>query len=226
MSGTLSPVAEQQFFDDTGVPLAGGLLYTYASGTSTPATTYTDALLMVPHTNPIVLDSAGRAVIYLPAAAFKYVLTDANNVPIGLTIDPVTSIGLQQAGSVSVFDFEGDPNSPITAATYPIGTTWASNHAGTGWYGVDATNINPGTYNLSGMLLATTGTVTAALVNLSDGAPQTPIVTIASASTTGAQVLSGAVLFAIAGIVKTYAIKVQVSDGTGFAWNLQLVKTG
>ena len=62
MSITLSPLAGAgwQFFDDNGVPLAGGLIYTYLSGTSTPATTYTSSSGVTPNTNPIVLDAAGR----------------------------------------------------------------------------------------------------------------------------------------------------------------------
>lgn len=49
-----------QFFDNNGVPLAGGLIYTYAAGTTTPQATYTTSAGTVAHTNPIVLNSAGR----------------------------------------------------------------------------------------------------------------------------------------------------------------------
>ena len=49
-----------QFFDNNGVPLAGGLIYTYAAGTTTPQATYTTSAGTIAHTNPIVLDSAGR----------------------------------------------------------------------------------------------------------------------------------------------------------------------
>jgi hypothetical protein len=49
-----------QFFDNSGVPLAGGLIYTYEAGTTTPAATYTSAAGTIAHTNPIVLDAAGR----------------------------------------------------------------------------------------------------------------------------------------------------------------------
>ena len=49
-----------QFFTDNGVPLSGGLLYTYAAGTTTPETTYTDNTGTTQNANPIVLDAAGR----------------------------------------------------------------------------------------------------------------------------------------------------------------------
>ena len=49
-----------QFFDNNGVPLAGGLIYTYAAGTTTPQATYTTSAGTIAHANPIVLDSAGR----------------------------------------------------------------------------------------------------------------------------------------------------------------------
>ena len=49
-----------QFFDNNGVPLAGGLIYTYEAGTTTPQVTYTTSAGTIAHTNPIVLNSAGR----------------------------------------------------------------------------------------------------------------------------------------------------------------------
>jgi hypothetical protein len=57
----LSPVGNgQQFFDNNGVPLAGGLIYTYQAGSSTPLTTYTTSSGTIPNTNPIVLNASGR----------------------------------------------------------------------------------------------------------------------------------------------------------------------
>lgn len=54
-----------QFFDDNGVPLAGGFVYTYtATGTFTiPKATYTTAAGNVEQTNPIVLDASGRPTL-------------------------------------------------------------------------------------------------------------------------------------------------------------------
>lgn len=62
MAVNLSPLAGAgwQFFDNSGVILSGGLLYTYASGTTTPQATYTSSSGSTANSNPIVLDSAGR----------------------------------------------------------------------------------------------------------------------------------------------------------------------
>jgi hypothetical protein len=72
-----------QFCDNNGNPLAGGSIYTYIAGTSTPQATYTDSGLSVPNANPIVLDSAGRCVMYLPTTpAIKLVVKDSTAVTI------------------------------------------------------------------------------------------------------------------------------------------------
>jgi hypothetical protein len=74
--GTLAPEAWQTFFTDAGAIAAGYKVFTYAAGTTTKQTTYTDANLTVANTNPIILDSAGRCVMFFPVgAAFKCVLT-------------------------------------------------------------------------------------------------------------------------------------------------------
>jgi len=75
-----------QFFTNNGDPLSGGLLYTYAAGTTTPQTTYTSLSGATANTNPIVLDAAGRppAEIWLAdGSSFKFVLKDATGVQIG-----------------------------------------------------------------------------------------------------------------------------------------------
>ena len=74
---SLMPTGKQQYFNPTsGRPLAGGLLYTYAAGTSTPKTTWQDAAGTTPNTNPITLDSTGSALIYWDGA-YKVVLKDS-----------------------------------------------------------------------------------------------------------------------------------------------------
>lgn len=83
-----------QFFDNSGVPLTGGLLYTYLAGTTTPATTYTSNLGSTPNTNPIVMDSAGRcpSEVWLNSGTnYKFVLKTSTEVLIG-TWDNVPGI--------------------------------------------------------------------------------------------------------------------------------------
>jgi hypothetical protein len=87
--------AGQQFFDNNGVILSGGKLYSYTAGTSTPQATYTSISGSTAHTNPIVLDSAGRVStgeIWLTAGSnYKFVLYTSANVLI-TTWDNITGI--------------------------------------------------------------------------------------------------------------------------------------
>ncbi len=68
----LTPMPVMQFFDDNGDPLAGGKLYTYEAGTTTPLATYTDEGGGTANTNPVILDSAGRANIWLVTTDLYY----------------------------------------------------------------------------------------------------------------------------------------------------------
>jgi hypothetical protein len=77
-----------QFFDNSGVPLSGGLVYTYQAGTTTPQTTYTTSEGNAAHTNPIILNSAGRVPsggeIWLTNdLSYKFILKDSVGVLIG-----------------------------------------------------------------------------------------------------------------------------------------------
>ena len=92
MSATLLPVLKQRFFDLNGLPLAGGLLYSYLAGTTTPAATYTDETAASSNSNPVTLDADGYAAIWLGAGAYKFVLEDVNNV-VQFTVDNVSNYG-------------------------------------------------------------------------------------------------------------------------------------
>jgi len=80
--------AGAQFFDNNGVPLAGGKLYSYAASTTTPKATYTSSSGNVPHTNPIILDSSGRVPsggeIWLTSGEpYKFVLETPTSILLG-----------------------------------------------------------------------------------------------------------------------------------------------
>jgi hypothetical protein len=60
MAAAVSSVPRLTFFANDGSPLTGGNVYTYAAGTLTPKTFYSDEAQTVPVSNPIVLNAAGR----------------------------------------------------------------------------------------------------------------------------------------------------------------------
>jgi hypothetical protein len=108
MAVFFSPVggAAAQFFTNSGVPLSGGKLYTYAAGTTTPQATYTSSSGNTNHTNPIILDSAGRVPggeIWLSAPPYKFLLKDSNDVLIA-TYDNISGVG---AANYQVQNFTG-----------------------------------------------------------------------------------------------------------------------
>ncbi len=101
----LTPAAKMQFFAASGIPLAGGLLYTYAAGTTTPSATYTDSSGGTANSNPIVLDARGEANVWLGAATYKFKLCDSTNTEIW-TVDnisaPTSALSPVLSGNVTV----------------------------------------------------------------------------------------------------------------------------
>jgi hypothetical protein len=97
MSVTPSPIGgfAAQFFDNNGVILSGGKIYTYAAGTTTPQATYTSASGTTPHANPIVLDSAGRVpggeIWLTDGLVYKFVIETATGILLG-TYDNITGV--------------------------------------------------------------------------------------------------------------------------------------
>lgn len=76
----LSPLPIQKFFDNNGIPLVGGLLFTYVAGTTTKIATYTDSSGGTPNTNPVVLDYRGEANVWLDnTKTYKFVLSPSTD---------------------------------------------------------------------------------------------------------------------------------------------------
>lgn len=97
MSVNPSPIGgyAAQFFDNNGVILSGGKIYTYAAGTTTPQASYTSASGVTPHSNPIVLDSAGRVpggeIWLTDGLVYKFVIETSNGILIG-SYDNITGV--------------------------------------------------------------------------------------------------------------------------------------
>lgn len=119
MTVALSPIAGAgwQFFDNSGLILSGGLLYIYSAGTTTPVTAYQNSAGTIAHTNPIVMDSAGRIpseVWLTTGAAYKFVLKTSTSVTLW-TMDNLN--GINDPSSVPWSIITGKPT---TIAGYGI----------------------------------------------------------------------------------------------------------
>jgi hypothetical protein len=77
-TASILPNGQTQFVDGNGSPYAGGSVYFYVPSTTTPKNTYKDPLQVVPNTNPVILDSNGRAIIW-GQGEFREVLQDINS---------------------------------------------------------------------------------------------------------------------------------------------------
>lgn len=132
MSGYLGPEPMQQFFDNTGVPCAGGLIYTFASGSdSTPLPIYSDAALAYPLTNPAILDAYGRLAYYIPTGVnYRFRLKTAALVTLwtqddveipSITVPPSSGM---PSGAVIGFGGTTTPDGylPCTGNYYAIAT--------------------------------------------------------------------------------------------------------
>lgn len=101
-----------QVFDDYGVILAGGTIETFEAGTSTPLATYQDLEGNVANTNPVVLDSAGRATIRVTnGVAYKFVISDSDGNLIDTLDDIVVGISSDAAGGdvLVTLNYSGTP---------------------------------------------------------------------------------------------------------------------
>ena len=135
MAVNLSPIGNGfQFFTTTGIPLAGGKIYTYQAGSSTPLATYTDNTGTTANANPIVLGTDGRPAteIWLTYGYnYKFVLKDANDTTIQTYDNLYGIIGTQ----------------PATGATIPAGliSMWSGSIGSipSGWYLCDGSNGTP-----------------------------------------------------------------------------------
>lgn len=152
MAVNLSPVygAGAQLFDNNGFPLAGGFIYTYLAGTSTPASTYTSSTGNIQHSNPIILDASGRVPggeIWLTTQiSYKFVIEDSSSVLIG-TYDNINSINNVESVSVADFGAVGDGITDDTAAIQNALNYISSNGGGTVYlvqgkrYLIDSANL-------------------------------------------------------------------------------------
>jgi hypothetical protein len=158
----LSPLAGAgaQFFSNNGVPLAGGLLYVYNAGTTTPLTTYTSSSGDTANTNPIVLDSAGRVPeqIWLSnGIAAKFVLKTSADVQIWAKDNIPTSPQPPIVNVASSITYDAGVSK--TAGQFIIGQTYLITSIGsTNFLTIGAASNTVGTYFIATGVGSGTGT--------------------------------------------------------------------
>jgi hypothetical protein len=111
-----------QFFDNNGVPLSGGKIYTYEAGTTTPLASYTSSTGSTAHTNPIVLNSAGRVPsggeIWIALRLYKFVLETST----GVLIATYDNVGSSFNATAIIANFTGNGSTvAFTLASAPAG---------------------------------------------------------------------------------------------------------
>jgi hypothetical protein len=226
MAGALAPAFWFQFLDDAGIPVSGTKLYFYLSGTLTPAPVYKNSDLSTAWAFPAVADSAGRIVVYLDPSVgnLKLIVTDSLDVPFGPTVDPIAPTNANMDALGDIFVFCANSASLVTATTYPSGATFDKLQPGSSVWSVDSASLS-GTYVLEVVgVQNVAGTLTVALVNLSD-APDVPIATATITSLTGERAVSGVITFPAGGTAKLYGIKSKTSANSSFVIGARCSRT-
>ena len=116
-SAVLAPDFMQTFSDSSGRPLSGGLICTLVAGTTSGGSgqclmgqlkaTFTDSTAGVTNQNPIVLNSAGQASIWLSSGGYKFVVMNSSGA-VQRVVDNVQDFsfsllkGIAAAGTDSV----------------------------------------------------------------------------------------------------------------------------
>ncbi len=105
-----------QWFDNNGIVLAGGKLYTYIAGGTTPQATYTSETGGSANTNPVVLDSAGRANVWMtPGVSYRFDMKTSAGVLLW-TVDNIPGGSLAGQSSVTANFVYAGPTSGGAAA--------------------------------------------------------------------------------------------------------------
>ena len=131
MTVNLSPIGgvAAQFFDNSGNPLTGGKIYTYAAGTTTPQATYTSAGGTTAHSNPIILDAAGRVpsgeIWLTDGSQYKFLIKTSADVQIG-SYDNIVGINSNFVNYTNSQEFQtataGQTVFTLTTMAYQPGT--------------------------------------------------------------------------------------------------------
>src|SRR3990167_1771628 len=161
-SASLLVTPRIQFFDSSGDPINAGFVCTLVTGTSTPLASYTDSTAGTANANPVVLDSAGRANIWLGPGTYRIILHNSgtgstcNGTVVGsaiYTIDGVEGpVGAASGTANRVTKFTGgatignanmsDDGTTVTVGASTVNTTGLLYVAHTSGNGITASRAS------------------------------------------------------------------------------------
>lgn len=124
---TLMPDPKQQFSDANGAPISGGKLYTCQAGMAcapagfTTQLTYTTYVGNVANANPVVLDSSGRANVFISSALqYRFVLTDSTGGTTYFDVDGVRFAAVDSVtGTANQIAVSASTGSPVFSLAGP-----------------------------------------------------------------------------------------------------------
>ncbi|MDE2099132.1 MAG: hypothetical protein KGL39_17895 [Patescibacteria group bacterium] len=213
-----------RFFDNSSpsLPLAGGMVYSYSAGTTTPKATYTDYTENTSNPNPVVLDSYGAANIWI-SGSYKFVITDASGNTIR-TVDNISSFTAEATAANDFFEsLSGDGSTTVFTVSQDLGTDSKSLlihvDAGDGkGYQIQA----PSTYTISNTTLTFASAPASGTNNIYIYAPFTLLnattssaQSAATSATTAALSATTAALYALASTGITGTSTTSLTIGTG-----------
>lgn len=142
-TGTLMPAPWLYALDGNGATISNAKVCIYVAGTSTAATTYSDAALTVPNPNPVRADASGRVgPIYLvPGSSYKVVYQDATGTAAcdGNTLRTQDNIQAVPTSAATV-DVLGTAGESFTAGQAVYLSDGSGSKTAGQWYKADATN--------------------------------------------------------------------------------------
>lgn len=160
----LAPTPVLQFFDDNGILLAGGLLFSYLAGSTTKQSCFTDSTGGTALPNPVVLNSRGEVApastgascgLWLdPSLTYKFVLAPATagDPPTSQfwTVDQVVSAETAVLNALASYE--------ATIGGVPIGAqmAYAGGAAPGGWLLCYGQQVSRTTYALLFAIISTT----------------------------------------------------------------------
>lgn len=159
-TGSYIPAVPSQYFTDAGAPAASYRIFTYLAGTTTKTTTYTNQALGASNTNPIVLDSAGRATIFLdPSISYKFVFcAPGSDDPPSASIWTRDNIAAVPNTNVAL-DTPGTAGENLSAGNVVYLSDGSGGTTAGRWYKADADNTYSSTQAPSiGMMMANLNT--------------------------------------------------------------------